>query len=57
MKYTTTRRCIGYAEFEGICENDAGTPWTDYWCDRCDKIRRATIRKQLENIRDSYNYE
>ena len=22
-----TRRCIGYGEFDGKCENEAGTPW------------------------------
>jgi len=50
-------KCIGYGEFEGKCDNEAGTPWTPYWCLRCDKIRRATITKQLEDIRDSFDKE
>ena len=49
------RRCIGYAEFEGKCTNEAGTPWTPYWCKRCDEIRRKTITKQLEEIKDSFS--
>lgn len=49
------RRCIGYGEFEGKCKNSPGTPWTPYWCDRCDKIRRETITKSLEDIAASFN--
>jgi hypothetical protein len=49
--------CIGYGEFEGKCENAAGTPWTPLWCLRCDKIRRATIGNQLEGILDSLDQE
>jgi hypothetical protein len=48
------RKCIGYAEHEGKCENIAGTPWTDFWCPRCDEIRRATITRQLEEIAASF---
>ena len=39
------KQCLGYAEFEGNCKNNAGTRWTPHWCDRCDKIRRDTITK------------
>ena len=48
------RRCLGYAEHEGKCQNAAGTPWTQYWCDRCDKIRRETITKSLEKMVASF---
>lgn len=41
-------KCIGFGQFEGQCKNEAGTPWTPYWCDRCDEIRRSRITKQLE---------
>lgn len=54
MKNKKPRRCIGYAEFEGKCENVAGTPWTPYWCLRCDEIRRATITKQLRELAASF---
>ena len=45
------RKCIGYAEHEGKCDNEAGTPWGPYWCLRCDKIRLETITKKLEDFR------
>jgi hypothetical protein len=51
------KKCIGYGEFEGKCNNEAGTPWTPHWCDRCDKIRRATITKNLEEILESFDGE
>ena len=43
-------RCIGYGPHEGKCENEAGTPWGPHWCMRCDKIRLATISKNLEDM-------
>lgn len=43
-------RCVGFGEFERKCDRIAGTPWTDYWCDRCDKLRREHISKQLEKL-------
>lgn len=49
-KRRTIRICAGFAEFTGRCRSVAGTPWTPYWCDRCDKLRRDHITKQLENI-------
>lgn len=47
-------KCIGYGNYENKCTNNAGSSHSDYWCQRCDDIRRKTIRKQLENIRDSF---
>jgi hypothetical protein len=46
----TTRKCIGFGEFEGKCGNDAGTAWTPYWCLRCDRLRRAHISAQFEKL-------
>ena len=43
-------KCIGFGVMEGKCTNKAGTQWSDYWCDGCDKVRRDTVRKQLEDI-------
>jgi hypothetical protein len=51
----TSTQCIGYAEFEGTCSNEAGTPWTPLWCLRCDEIRRATITQQLQDIRAAFD--
>jgi len=47
-------KCIGYGIFEGKCQNKAGTPWTPFWCKRCDELRKAHITKNLEEIRDSF---
>lgn len=41
-------KCIGYGEHELKCQNQAEEG--SYWCDRCDKIRVATITKQFEGI-------
>jgi hypothetical protein len=45
-------RCLGYdldgQEFD--CPNEAGTPWTKFWCLPCDERRRARITHQLEEI-------
>lgn len=59
--------CVGYGEYENKCENKAGgvvRPRVDrgkrsrgyfkYWCDRCEKLRRATITQQLESILKSF---
>jgi hypothetical protein len=48
------RRCIGYGPHEGKCENEAGTPWGPHWCMRCDKIRLATISKNLTDIVNAF---
>jgi hypothetical protein len=44
------RKCIGYGEFEGKCDNDAGSTHSEYWCQRCDDIRLATIDASLEGM-------
>lgn len=48
------RRCIGYGPHEGKCENEAGTPWGPHWCMRCDKIRLATISKNLTDMVNAF---
>ena len=48
-------KCIGYGIYDRKCTNEAGTPWTKYWCKRCDDIRRETVGKQMREIRDSFN--
>ncbi len=50
-------KCIGYGPWEGKCENEAGTPWTDLWCPRCDELRRETVTKQLEALAKRFEEE
>ncbi|OHB71902.1 MAG: hypothetical protein A2W23_06540 [Planctomycetes bacterium RBG_16_43_13] len=50
MIWRNNMRCIGFNKTEGKCINKAGTAWSDYWCEECDKVRRDTVRKQLEAI-------
>lgn len=50
----TKRKCLGYGEAEGRCTNEAGTPWTPYWCPSCDELRRATITAQLEALSETH---
>ena len=47
-------RCVGFGEFEGKCQRKAGTPWTPYWCMRCDELRRGHISKQLDKIVEKF---
>ncbi len=48
------RKCLGYGPYEGKCDNPAGSPWSDYWCLRCDKLRLETIKRKLETIVQSF---
>ena len=47
-------KCIGYGEYEGKCNNKAGTKWGPLWCMRCDKIRMATISSKFKDITNSF---
>jgi hypothetical protein len=47
VAYRTTK-CLGYGDREGKCDQEAGTPWTPYWCPACDKVRREAITASLE---------
>lgn len=54
-KKKKSTKCIGYGEFEGQCDQDAGTPWTTLWCMRCDELRREMITESLEKICAKFN--
>lgn len=43
-------KCIGFGPFEGHCENEAGTPRTPYWCQRCDDLRIEQISKRFDEL-------
>ena len=43
-------KCIGFGAYEDQCSHDAGSPWSDIWCQRCDKLRIAHIDKRFEEI-------
>jgi hypothetical protein len=47
--------CIGYGEREGVCENEAGTPWTRLWCLPCDEERRAALTRQMAEITAAFD--
>lgn len=36
------------------CNEEAGTPWTPYWCKKHDKERRERISKSLEEISQKF---
>lgn len=47
-------QCIGYGEHRGACGNEAKAHHPEqtvaFWCERCEKLRRETIDKQLAEI-------
>jgi len=51
------RICVGFGEFEGKCGRQAGTKWTDYWCLRCDRLRRTHVGAQLRDLVDNWGKE
>lgn len=46
--------CIGFGAKEGVCENEAGTPWTPLWCSECDQERLDSISASLAEITKSF---
>jgi len=42
--------CLGFGGTEGKCANPAGTKWSPYWCEECNKRRMEHITKQLNKI-------
>ncbi len=44
------RSCIGYGEFEGKCNNIAGTKWSPHWCEKCNKLRLDHIDKSMNKL-------
>ena len=53
----TDKKCIGYGEFEGKCNNIAGTKCSPHWCERCNKLRLDHIDKQLATMRGYFSKE
>lgn len=47
-----TRQCVGFGKYERKCLNKANGKKhkSDYWCDRCEKLRRVTVGKQMQDI-------
>ena len=43
-------KCIGFGEFQGKCLNVAGTKWSPYWCERCNKLRFDHIDNWFKEI-------
>ena len=44
------KKCVGYGKTEYICENYVDKKISDHWCSDCEKVRRATITKQINDI-------
>jgi hypothetical protein len=38
--------------YERDCENDAGGPWSPYWCPGCDRERVERISRNLKQLGD-----
>ena len=49
------RKCIGFGKYEGVCKNMAGSPHSDHWCPRCDKLRLESISRNLANISKKFD--
>lgn len=48
------RRCLGFGDKTGRCNNVAGTTRTPYWCQECDDARCGHITSQLEAMIDAH---
>ncbi len=48
-------RCIGFGIYEGKCSNQINKARSEYWCNRCENLRRDHITKQLEKIARKIN--
>jgi len=57
MKRIDFKKCLGFGDYEGKCQNVAGTAFTPYWCPRCDALRRDAITAQLDAIAKSVGIE
>jgi len=42
--------CIGFGEFTGKCTNKAGTKWSPYWCEQCNKLRLEHIDNGFKTL-------
>lgn len=45
-------KCLGFGEFERKCENEAGSAWGPYWCQRCDELRMNHISARFDEIEE-----
>ncbi len=50
------KKCIGFGEFLGKCENEAGTRWSPHWCERCNKLRLDHITNSFEKIQKIFEH-
>jgi hypothetical protein len=48
------KRCLGWAEQEGRCENEAVSKWGPLWCQTCDEKRIAHLSAQFAAISESF---
>ena len=49
-EFRTGERCIGFGPLEGKCDKPAGTAWSPFWCDSCNKERLDHVSKRLESM-------
>lgn len=53
-------QCLGYGKYKYICTNDAGgemRPRSTVWCDRCEKLRRATVTKRMKSLVNKFGWK
>lgn len=48
------RKCIGFGETEGECENEAGTAWSPIWCHDCNRARLDHVSGQMRKVEESF---
>ena len=51
------KRCIGFGEFQGKCENEAGTKWSPHWCKRCNELRFDHIDAGFVKIQKQFDVQ
>jgi len=48
------RKCIGFGEYEGKCNNLAGSSHSKLWCQRCDDLRMEHLDKRFKELSDRF---
>ncbi len=51
------KRCIGFGDKSGKCENPPGTKWSPYWCEECNKERLGHISKRMANLQEQFKVQ
>ena len=46
--------CAGYGKYFAKCTNKPKMREGHYWCKRCDDLRKATNKKELDAIVDGF---